>query len=85
MSTTHFASAKCVVRPEYLQDHAAERYAMSVYAGFLDSISGSLGSFNLNAGNTVVVTMDWELPSAVGNIVQSDSVEFDVEFALNQP
>jgi len=35
-----------------------------------------------DGGSTVI--LEWRLPTTVGNIVQSDSATFDIEFVLNQ-
>jgi len=39
---------------------------------------------DLLAGETKTITISWELPSATGNCVQSDSCTFDIEFSLDQ-
>jgi len=41
-----------------------------------------LGALDANA--TGAITMTFTIPGTVGNIIQSDSVEFDVEFSLDQ-
>lgn len=38
----------------------------------------------LTGGERATVTVEWELPSATGNEVQSDGAEFDIDFALRQ-
>lgn len=42
----------------------------------------STASETIGGDEQVTVTMAWELPSGAGNVIQSDSVEFDVEFRL---
>ena len=39
----------------------------------------------LEPGEEAVVVFDWRLPSDVGNVVQSDTVQFDVVFTLRAP
>ncbi|SFR93111.1 hypothetical protein SAMN05216559_1222 [Halomicrobium zhouii] len=38
----------------------------------------------LGAGEQATVTFEWRLPTSTGNEIQSDGVEFDVDFVLRQ-
>ena len=38
----------------------------------------------LNAGGSLTVTVEWSIPSDVGDEIQGDSVSFDMEFILKQ-
>jgi predicted ribosomally synthesized peptide with SipW-like signal peptide len=38
----------------------------------------------LNPDDVVTVVITWEVPGATGNIIMTDSVEFDIEFSLHQ-
>jgi spore coat-associated protein N len=57
-----------------------------IYAlGALDGMEGAyLGVIDIAAGDTVVVTLNWLIDIAVGNVIQSDIAMFDIEFTLEQ-
>ena len=42
------------------------------------------GSYVLDPGAEGTVSVDWAIPETVGNVIQSDSVSFHLEFTLEQ-
>lgn len=43
-----------------------------------------IDGLDLNPGQCRTCTIDWEMPTTTGNIIQSDSATFDLEFTLTQ-
>jgi len=50
----------------------------------IDSSMAGLPNYLIKAGQSYLGVLEFMLPSDVGNIIQSDSVEFDIEFTLEQ-
>lgn len=53
--------------------------------GYLSAIkcnSYELGT--IAGGSTLTVTIEWSIPSDVGNVIMGDIVTFDIEFSLVQ-
>ena len=49
--------------------------------GTLEAGNRTIGD-RLAAGESVTIVAEWRLPAETGNVVQSDSVTFDIEFTL---
>lgn len=64
---------------EYLFGSSSEYVTMASLDGADRSSTEALG-----AGEQATVTFEWRLPTSTGNEVQSDGVEFDVDFVLRQ-
>lgn len=64
---------------EYLFGSASQYVTLQSLDGADRSSTETLG-----AGEQATVTFEWRLPTSTGNEVQSDGVEFDVDFVLRQ-
>jgi predicted ribosomally synthesized peptide with SipW-like signal peptide len=53
--------------------------------GYLSDIkSNSYELGTIAGGGSLTVTIQWSIPSDVGNVIMGDSVTFDIEFSLQQ-
>jgi predicted ribosomally synthesized peptide with SipW-like signal peptide len=52
------------------------------YLSGINSTSYLLGT--IAGGGSLTVTIEWSIPSGVGNEIMGDSVTFDIEFSLEQ-
>jgi spore coat-associated protein N len=52
--------------------------------GTLNTIGGTWSMGNLAAGGSVVISVEWSVPTEVGNEIMGDSCTFDIVYTLNQ-
>ena len=56
-----------------------------IYSGLVNSVpAGYMVDSDLNPAESKDLTITWSVPGAVGNIIQSDKLSFDVSVLLNQ-
>ena len=73
----------------YIDENSDDNFILTddtlVYQGKVRGIlQGDIFNYFLASGETKDFRAEWELPSAVGNVVQSDRTEFDIIFELIQ-
>jgi predicted ribosomally synthesized peptide with SipW-like signal peptide len=73
----------------YLDENEDEDFDLGIdtliYQGKVRGIlQGDLFNYPLSSGDSKEFTMEWELDSSVGNIVQSDKTGYDINFELTQ-
>jgi len=73
----------------YLDENEDEDFDLGIdtliYQGKVRGIlQGDLFNYPLLSGDSKEFTMEWELASSVGNIVQSDKTGYDINFELTQ-
>jgi predicted ribosomally synthesized peptide with SipW-like signal peptide len=57
----------------------------SLYSGTLDGLAGAtVADIALASLMTKYISLNWSIPTSVGNIIQSDSVQLDMTFELGQ-
>ncbi|HRY62682.1 MAG TPA: TasA family protein [Candidatus Paceibacterota bacterium] len=57
----------------------------TLYTGTLDGLATSYdANLALAAGAEQYVSLNWSIPTTVGNVIQSDSVQLDMSFQLGQ-
>jgi hypothetical protein len=87
-ATTGELSGALRVRLSVTYADGTTEYLFGTSSGFvtLDSLDGAnrTSAETLAAGEQATVTFEWWLPASAGNEIQSDGVEFDVDFVLRQ-